>query len=176
MPGTQADRVVVRPAHSYYPAFQDQVIGPAVTMQVDALFNTGTVRYDWGHTFMNHRNPPPPEKYFGTNVKVAVIDSGVDHPSLEPRIARGRCFVDGYAMWDYRDTYGHGTHVAGIIAAMDTGASKDLTVGHAPLISLYVARVCIDDTNWTPPNWLKPSIGLLIRRLTSSTCRWEAGT
>jgi len=49
-------------------------------------------------------------------VKVAVIDSGIDagHPDLVGRIAQGRSFVGG--SWRI-DTCGHGTFVAGEIAA-----------------------------------------------------------
>ena len=48
-------------------------------------------------------------------VRVAVIDSGIDlvHPDLERRIASAKSFVGGTA----QDTRGHGTIVAGIIAA-----------------------------------------------------------
>jgi subtilisin family serine protease len=49
-------------------------------------------------------------------VKVAVIDSGIDygHPEFAGRIVAGRSFVGG--TWK-RDTDGHGTFVAGLIAA-----------------------------------------------------------
>ena len=49
-------------------------------------------------------------------VRVAVIDSGVDagHPELARRIAAARSFVGGSAKVD---TQGHGTFVAGLIAA-----------------------------------------------------------
>ena len=49
-------------------------------------------------------------------VKVAVIDSGIDygHPEFAGRILAGRSFVHG--TWK-RDTDGHGTFVAGLIAA-----------------------------------------------------------
>ena len=51
-----------------------------------------------------------------TPVKVAVIDSGIDaaHPEFQGRIAAGKTFVGG----DWRtDEQGHGTFVAGEIAA-----------------------------------------------------------
>ena len=50
------------------------------------------------------------------NVRVAVIDSGIDadHPDLASRIVGGRSFVGG--SWR-TDQQGHGTFVAGIIAA-----------------------------------------------------------
>ena len=49
-------------------------------------------------------------------VRVAVIDSGIDgtHPDLEERIAASRTFVGGNALTDQQ---GHGTFVAGLIAA-----------------------------------------------------------
>jgi hypothetical protein len=52
--------------------------------------------------------------------KVAVIDSGIDlgHPEFRDRVAGANTFVGGSA---YEDTHGHGTFVAGLIAArLDT--------------------------------------------------------
>ena len=50
-------------------------------------------------------------------LRVAVIDSGVDldHPDLRPNLVQGWDFVANDATPD--DAYGHGTHVAGTIAA-----------------------------------------------------------
>jgi subtilisin family serine protease len=70
-------------------------------------------------------------------VRVAVIDSGVDrgHPELVRRIAAARSFVGGSA----RDTQGHGTIVAGIIAAETNNATG--IAGLAPDAELLVAKV-----------------------------------
>lgn len=53
-----------------------------------------------------------------TGVTVAVIDTGVDaaHVDLAGRVSGGHDFVDGVSDGT-RDGHGHGTHVAGIIAA-----------------------------------------------------------
>lgn len=78
--------------------------------------------------------PTPPSL---APVRVAVIDSGVDlgHPELERRIVGAKSFVGGTA----QDTRGHGTIVAGIIAAEldnQTGIA-----GLAPAAELLVAKV-----------------------------------
>ncbi len=50
-------------------------------------------------------------------VTIAVVDSGadLDHPDLSSKIVKGKDFVDGDNNPD--DEHGHGTHVAGIVAA-----------------------------------------------------------
>jgi subtilisin family serine protease len=53
----------------------------------------------------------------GAGVTVAVVDTGiqVSHPELSPRITSGYNALDGGGA--YTDNNGHGTHMAGIIAA-----------------------------------------------------------
>ena len=74
----------------------------------------------------------------GAGVKVAVIDSGIDytHPDLDANFAGGYDFVNNDA--DPIDDNGHGTHVAGTIAAEDNEAG---VVGVAPKASLYGLKV-----------------------------------
>ena len=74
-------------------------------------------------------------------VRVAVIDSGIDksHPELTHRVVAARSFVGGTA----NDTDGHGTFVAGeIAAAIDNGRG---IAGLAPSARLVVAKVVRDD-------------------------------
>lgn len=77
------------------------------------------------------------------DVVVAVVDSGVDstHPDLAGRVdvARGRSFLGDLEGADTADGYGHGTHVAGIIAA-NTGNGIDIA-GCAPGVTLLPVRV-----------------------------------
>ncbi|MBA3531080.1 MAG: S8 family serine peptidase [Ardenticatenales bacterium] len=70
------------------------------------------------------------------NVDVAVIDTGIDtsHPDLN--VVGGKNCVKGPN--SYNDGNGHGTHVAGTIAAKDDGAG---VVGVAPGARLYAVRV-----------------------------------
>lgn len=75
------------------------------------------------------------------SVKVAVVDSGVDCslPDFQGRIADKRSFVGGDPCLD---TQGHGTFVAGIIAAnLDTQGM----VGIAYMSQLLVAKVVSND-------------------------------
>jgi subtilisin len=71
---------------------------------------------------------------------VAVFDSGIDtsHPDLN--VAGGVDCLNGYTGDDgtYRDSYGHGTHVAGTIGAKDDGVG---VVGVAPGVRLWAVRV-----------------------------------
>jgi subtilisin len=71
----------------------------------------------------------------GVNVRVAVIDSGIqtNHPDLN--VAGGKSCISGSS---FNDGLGHGTHVAGIIGAKDNG---DFVVGVAPGAPLYALKV-----------------------------------
>jgi subtilisin family serine protease len=72
----------------------------------------------------------------GGGVKVAVLDSGIDlsHPDL--RVAGGVNLVEHGK--SYNDDRGHGTHVAGTIAARD---NRQGVVGVAPDADLYAVKV-----------------------------------
>jgi subtilisin len=74
----------------------------------------------------------------GAGVKVAVIDTGIDytHSDLDANYAGGYDFVNDDA--DPMDDNGHGTMVAGIIAAEDNGSG---VVGVAPQARLYALKV-----------------------------------
>ena len=84
------------------------------------------------------------------NVTVAVIDSGIDytHPDLAAHFAGGDDFV--FSDGDPMDDHGHGTHVAGIIAASMnnlTGnpAEAEGVVGVAPNARILAYKVCRSD-------------------------------
>jgi subtilisin len=73
----------------------------------------------------------------GSGIDIAVIDTGIDlkHPDLRTNIAGGVNCSDESG---YGDGHGHGTHVAGIIAAKNNLFG---TVGVAPDAKLWSIRV-----------------------------------
>ncbi len=78
--------------------------------------------------------PEQPSLY---TIRVAVIDSGIDlgHPEFVGRVVKAKSFVGG----SVRDDEGHGTFVAGeIAAAVDNGEG---IAGMAPSAELLVAKV-----------------------------------
>jgi subtilisin family serine protease len=79
----------------------------------------------------------------GAGVTVAVLDTGVDasHPDLAGRVTAAQDFTGTSP--EARDDYGHGTHVASIIAG--SGAAQGgLYRGVAPGASIVNGKVCVD--------------------------------
>lgn len=70
----------------------------------------------------------------GDNIKIAVIDSGIskNHKDLSDNIIGGKDFING--LDSTVDKYGHGTQVAGIIAAEDNSIG---VLGVAPQAKIY---------------------------------------
>lgn len=77
--------------------------------------------------------------FLGQGVRVGVLDSGVEpHPDLAERLLPGRCFLpDAPDPEDTSDRYGHGTRVAGLIAA----SSESGFIGVAPEAELVPLKV-----------------------------------
>jgi len=77
------------------------------------------------------------EVYTGNAVKVAIIDTGVDtdHPDLRANIKGGINTINPRKT--YQDDNGHGTHVAGIIGAVNNNIG---VVGTAPQVQIYAVK------------------------------------
>ena len=91
----------------------------------------------------------------GAGVVVAVVDSGVDydHQDLLGKVIPGHDFVDDDD--DPMDEHGHGTHVAGIIAAAMGNGSYG--AGIAPDVTIYAVRV-LDANNHGQYEWIANGI------------------
>ena len=83
----------------------------------------------------------------GTGIKVAILDTGIqyNHPDLINNLKGGVYFAgwpDGSTnSWYWTDRHGHGTHVAGTVAAVDNDIG---VIGVAPEAYLYAVKVLGD--------------------------------
>ncbi|HEY3934620.1 MAG TPA: S8 family serine peptidase [Gemmatimonadales bacterium] len=91
----------------------------------------------WGISFTNADRVHSVFSDVGTGIKVGVFDTGIDSANSDLHLAGG---VDetGDSFNYYDDPFGHGTQVAGVIAAMANGSK---VIGMAPGVSLYSIRV-----------------------------------
>lgn len=74
--------------------------------------------------------------YKGANVKVGVLDTGIAASHSDLNVVSGASFVSGESY--NTDGNGHGTHVAGTVAALDNSIG---VLGVAPNVSLYAIKV-----------------------------------
>lgn len=74
----------------------------------------------------------------GKGIKVAILDTGIDlsHPDLRANIKGGINTINPKK--SYNDDNGHGTHVAGIVAALENEIG---VIGASPEIELYSVKV-----------------------------------
>jgi subtilisin family serine protease len=111
---------------------------------------TGDLEYDnaWGVTHIGSKTAHD-AGFRGQGIKVAVIDTGIDYihddpdddpyvvdPEFNTNYRGGYDFVNHDS--DPMDDNGHGTHVAGILAAEHNGY---LVVGVAPAVDLYGLKI-----------------------------------
>ena len=119
-----------------------EVLAIAPDAKVHALGQTET----WGFTAVGFRAAwSVPTATTGAGVRVAVLDTGVDagHPDLAGRVVNGEDFVNRDGSGNPTsgatdDPNGHGTHVAGVVAADDNTIG---VVGGAPGVTIVPGRV-----------------------------------
>jgi subtilisin len=131
------DSLAALPLHSYW---NRRLRGPTIDfglrVALQALPAVQPEDYDWGQTFARMRDGIANG---GAGVKIAVVDSGIrrDHPDLHPAGGRNCVLGEDVELW-YDDDDGHGTHCAGVIAALVNGTGIK---GYAPNAQVYAYRV-----------------------------------
>ena len=90
-------------------------------------------KVSWGFDAVQARAAWPVSRE-GQAIRVGIIDTGIDmdHPDLLAVLKGGVNEIDSQKSWD--DDGGHGTHVAGIVAAQNNHIG---TLGVAPNVKLY---------------------------------------
>ncbi len=145
-PRTQVSRQVAKATVSIVPSKRKVTESILEKQSVEETLTTEQL-IPWGVEIVN-----APNVWYettGKNIKVAVIDSGIDYNNedLKDNVKGGISFIDD----DYIDTYGHGTYVAGVIAALDNDFG---IIGVAPNVDLYAVKF-MDETGGTVSDIIK---------------------
>ncbi len=120
--------------------------------KVEQVFTTYAETMDWGLELLNI--PSLWRQSKGEGVRVAVLDTGaaLTHPDLKNAILSAKDFTGSRA--GPSDIIGHGSHVAGIIAARENSSG---VIGIAPLCQLLIGKVLGDSGAGSAP-WIAKGI------------------
>ena len=130
-------RIIVSPRDSYW----SQVMGgtdmdkASLPVKLKPLLVTGA--YDWGHRLMGFRSLH--EHWTGREIKIGIIDTGISDrlEDFKPSGGYNTLLDQDRDAWN-KDQDGHGTHVAGIIGAVN---DKTGVTGVAPNSEIYALKV-----------------------------------
>lgn len=118
---------------------EDKFQALAVNEAVSDIFEDGEVfaleqQLPWGVDRIDAEKVQSLYGIKGFGIKVAVVDTGIDlnHPDL--KVYGGASFIST----TFQDDNGHGTHVAGVVAALD---NEQGVIGVAPEAQLYALKI-----------------------------------
>ena len=113
--------------------------------------------------------------YTGKGSTVVIIDSGanVNHIDLDDNIIGTKNFIDGST--DVADNYGHGTHVAGIVAAEKNDTGMHGVAYNAKLLIAKVSDNWASGGNKRQVNAIKwgRDNGAVVANISSATTRFD---
>lgn len=121
--------ILIRKDRNYYLDNMFRLFGRKNIIQLEQTLPWGVDRVEADNAW--------PLGNAGGGINVAVIDTGIsrDHTDLKDNLKGGYNAIDSTKDWD--DDNGHGSHVAGIIGALDNTIGA---VGVAPQINLYAIK------------------------------------
>ncbi|MBT2641758.1 S8 family serine peptidase [Bacillus sp. ISL-41] len=127
-----------------------QNLGLVKSYHKENHFQTSGQLTPWAHTNLNLKAKVP-STLTGKGVKVAIIDTGVDSAHEDLTVKAGKCTLDESISQDackqsFLDENGHGTHVAGIIAAKNNNVG---IVGVAPGAEIFAVKALDGEGNGT---------------------------
>jgi len=131
----------VEPDHLLYALDQVTVQSTSETTMKTAPWGIERIFGDEEYSF------PTWDTSTGSGMAVAILDSGITE-HIDLKIAGG---YNAFEEEGYEDVYGHGTHVAGTVAALDNDLvvkpddNNKGVVGVSPDIDLYAVKVLDDD-------------------------------
>jgi subtilisin len=109
--------------------------GPGYHSPVNKPPDNGEPSIPWG--VLKIKAPQVWRSSLGDRIKIGVIDTGIDysHPDLKHAVSRGINLVS--RMMPPNDDNGHGTHIAGTIAAW---SNSNGIIGVAPKVAIYPVK------------------------------------
>lgn len=158
---------ILKPQRRMHPEIWEEIEGKDTKVYIAGSVNDPMYESQWHMQTMQMEKAW--ENVAGSrpqDVIVAVLDTGVDmdHPDLKPNL------LSGYNVYtndsNVQDVQGHGTHVAGIIAAVGNNA-QGVVGGAYPVVKILPVKVLNDQglggvediergikwaTNWRGPN------------------------
>jgi subtilisin family serine protease len=105
-------------------------------IELDRSFKIDGQVTDWGLLRVKPSLSKNQSSYTGKGVKIAVLDTGIDKEHTDLQIKSGASFITNEP--DFDDYNGHGTHVAGIISALNNNIG---VLGVSPDVDLYAIKV-----------------------------------
>ncbi len=124
-----------------------QIAGPGLDFANPPTSGDNDTLFDlqWGHDAIDAVEAWN-SGYRGAGARVAVLDTGfdLDHPDLAPNInmALSKDFTGQGLQYSIADTFSHGSHTAGTVAAADNGFG---VIGVAPQAELVLGKVLFDE-------------------------------
>lgn len=134
----QLARAIVSPRDGYWSRVVPDVdIGRSRHLSVDLRRLPLRGAFSWGHRLMGF--PRVASRWRGRGIKIAIVDSGISSLARDVRPAGGLNTLHGQdsRLWNV-DEEGHGTHCAGVVAALDNSIGVR---GGAPDALVYSLKV-----------------------------------